>query len=58
MKDLVQKFKILVFIDHLSCLFNIIFILFSNVVQLFWRGFRFRIDLNLLTRHFIFLPHA
>ena len=25
MKDLVQKFKILVFIDHLSCLFNYIF---------------------------------
>ena len=24
MKDLVQKFKILVFLDHLSCLFNYI----------------------------------
>ena len=53
-----QKFNILDFIDHLSCLFNTIFILFSNVAQLFWTGFRFRIDLNLLTHHFIFLPHA
>ena len=28
-KDLVQKFKILVFIDHLSCLFNNYFLLLS-----------------------------
>ena len=32
MKDLIQKFKILVFIDHISCLFNDIYIIVCTSV--------------------------